>query len=103
MEIARSEICSVDDEGEIIAERPGEDLNHPRDSQKDEGKAEEQRPIGESEENKDVKKCKGQTKKVKESQSVVTLHDQDFPIQATWWGFIRSCEHIILSLSYTAL
>jgi hypothetical protein len=85
VEIARSEICSVDDEGEIIAERPGEDLNHPRDSQKDEGKAEEQRPIGESEE-QGREKGKGQTKKVKEIR-VWLPSTTKISIQAMWWGY----------------
>lgn len=84
VEIARSEICSIDEEGEIVAERPGEDMNHPEDARNEKGKGREcdseEKPIGEG------KRQGSETKKVKEIR-VWLPSTTKISIQATWWGY----------------
>lgn len=84
VEIARSEICSIDEEGEIIAERPGEDMNHPEVSRQGKGKEqEEHKPFSEG---KGQDKRIGETKKVKEIR-VWLPSTTKISIQAMWWGY----------------
>jgi hypothetical protein len=84
VEIARSEICSVDEEGDVISERPGEDLNKPGVSQNEKGEARREQSSGEGK-GKGKGKAK-ETKKVKEVRVWVPSTEK-ISLQATWWGY----------------
>lgn len=82
VEIARSEICSVDDEGEIMSERP-EDMNNSEVWQKEKDKA---RRVQSSGEGKGKGNMTEETKKVREVR-VWVPSAENISLQATWWGY----------------
>ena len=83
VEIARSEICSIDEEGEVISERPGEDMNKPEMPPKATDKAGQG---GSSDDGKGKGKAVEGTKKVKEVRVWVPSTEK-ISLQATWWGY----------------
>jgi hypothetical protein len=82
VEVARSEICSVDEEGEVISERPGPDMNKP-DMQNEKDKVGRERSNGEG---KGKGKAKEETKRVKEVRVWVPSAEK-ISVQAMWWGY----------------
>ena len=84
VEIARSEICSVDEEGDVISERPGDDLNKLEVSQNEKGEARREQSNGEGK-GKGKGKAK-ETEKVKEVRVWVPSTEK-ISLQATWWGY----------------
>ena len=80
VEVARSEICSVDEEGEVISERPGPDvLQNGNENEKDKGGRERSNGEGKG-------KGKAKEKKVKEVRVWLPSADK-ISVQAMWWGY----------------
>jgi hypothetical protein len=83
VEIARSEICSVDEQGDVISERPGDDINKPESSQKGTDNVGRGHSSGNA---KGGGKVPEEMKKVKEVRVWVPSSEK-ISVQATWWGY----------------
>jgi hypothetical protein len=83
VEVARSETCSVDEEGEVISERPGRDMNKPEVPQNGKDKVGWGQSNGEG---KGKGKAKEETKKLKEVRVWVPSAEK-ISVQASWWGY----------------
>jgi hypothetical protein len=83
VEVARSEICSIDEEGEVVSERSGEIMNKPHTIQNGEGQPGQSQSNGEG---KGKNRGEERNRNVKEVRVWIPSTEK-VSLQATWWGY----------------